>query len=208
MSGRPAAAAEGRARLMERRARSTRRAPTCSGGSSVSAQRPELIDATDTTSTGAASSAPRAHALAAVGVRSRETSRGASVVVAGRCTSASRSTSTAPRSTTRLHAFVPPRAARADEERDDQGNEGTTRGVDADALDGRVCTGYVSDMSPIATEDRFNMKLAPDERKMLRTLADADGMSESAMLRWLLRQAYRARYGEPKATKKASTKKR
>jgi hypothetical protein len=53
-------------------------------------------------------------------------------------------------------------------------------------------------MAPAPKELRFNMMMAEDEREMLRKLADAEGMSESAMVRKLIRDASRAALPAPK----------
>jgi hypothetical protein len=57
-------------------------------------------------------------------------------------------------------------------------------------------------MSPAPKELRFNMAMAEDEREMLRVLAEGEGISESGMVRRLIRDAYKARAPVPKKKSK------
>jgi hypothetical protein len=45
---------------------------------------------------------------------------------------------------------------------------------------------------------RFNMVMSPDERGMLQALAEAEGLSESDVLRRFVRQAYAQQFGKKK----------
>jgi hypothetical protein len=49
---------------------------------------------------------------------------------------------------------------------------------------------------PSPKELRFNMAMDPTERDMLAWLAERNGVSESAVIRLLVRDAYRQRAGE------------
>lgn len=48
-------------------------------------------------------------------------------------------------------------------------------------------------MAPELKEERFQIRMDADERRMLRELADDDGVSEANVVRQLLRKAYRER---------------
>ena len=58
-------------------------------------------------------------------------------------------------------------------------------------------------MSPLDRSEKFQFRLAPDERHMLDTVADQEGLSPSDMLRQLIRRAFaesrlqRPHTGEP-----------
>jgi hypothetical protein len=49
---------------------------------------------------------------------------------------------------------------------------------------------------------RFEIRIAPQEIDMLRTLAEADGLSSADIIRTLIRRTYAERFGDKKPTKK------
>ena len=56
-------------------------------------------------------------------------------------------------------------------------------------------------MAPAPKDVRFEVRLSVDEREMLRELADDAGENEAAIVRRLIRQAYRTTF-EARAPKK------
>jgi hypothetical protein len=53
-------------------------------------------------------------------------------------------------------------------------------------------------MSPAPKDERFMIRMDTDERRMLRELADADGLSEATVVRQLIRRAHSDRFGTKK----------
>ena len=57
-------------------------------------------------------------------------------------------------------------------------------------------------VAPIQRSERLGLRIAPEEVEMLQTLADADGLSASDIVRSLIRRAYAERFGEKKPKQK------
>jgi hypothetical protein len=58
-------------------------------------------------------------------------------------------------------------------------------------------------MPPDDRTERFTMRVRPEEKQMIATLAERDGLSASDYLRLLVRRTYEASFGQEKARKKS-----
>jgi hypothetical protein len=63
-------------------------------------------------------------------------------------------------------------------------------------------------MAPAPKDESFLVRMDADERRMLRELGDADGLSEATVVRQLIRRAHADRFRAKTRTKPRAAKER